>query len=125
MVKRGLGERVRAALTAGVARERVAVDPGFGFGKMGEQNFALLARLDDLGQLGYPVLAGVSRKGFLARAVAPVHGGVLLPAGQRVHATVAANVAAILGGAHILRVHDVLPGLEGAAIADAILAAGS
>ena len=124
VVKDELEQRVEEALAAGVERERIVVDPGFGFGKMGEENFALLAGLAGLRELGFPVLAGLSRKGFLSRVLASLHGGVAPSSGKRVHGTVAANVAAILGGAHVLRVHDVLPGLEAAAVADAVLAGG-
>ena len=125
LVKSGLQERVASALAAGIARERITIDPGFGFGKLGEENFALLADLYRLRELGFPMLAGLSRKRFLAQAAAPLHGELLAFVGQRMHVTLAANVAAILGGAHLLRVHDVSPALEAAAIADAVLAAGS
>ena len=123
-VVRELGDRVAGALAAGVGREAIMVDPGFGFGKVGGENFALLAGLGGLREPGFPVLAGVSRKGFLGQAVAEVHGGRVPGAGERERVTVAANVAAVLGGAHVLRVHDVVAGLEGAAVADAVLRAG-
>jgi len=85
------------------------LDPGFGFGKRGPENFALLAGFGRLAGLGYPTLAGLSRKSFLGQAT-------------RVNATTAANVAAILAGAHIVRVHDLQEAREAAAVADAILA---
>ena len=122
LVKRELGERVQAALAAGVERERLVLDPGFGFGKMGAENFALLREFDALRELGYPLLAGASRKGFLVDAVeARLDGEANVK--SRVHATLAAHTAAILGGASVIRVHDVRAAVEAAAIADAILQA--
>jgi dihydropteroate synthase len=117
----GLGERIAHATTAGIPRDRIVVDPGFGFGKIGDENYTLHAHLDALHTLKLPILSGTSRKGFLAKTIAPINNGVTPPLGARLHATTASNVAAILSGAHILRVHDVLPALEAAAIADAIL----
>jgi dihydropteroate synthase len=122
LVKHELKERLNAALAAGVERNRVAIDPGFGFGKAFENNYPLLAHLDELRELGQPVLAGVSRKSFLARTLAPLYGGIDLPMDQRGNVTIAATTAAILAGAHIVRVHDVRPAVEAARIADAILA---
>jgi dihydropteroate synthase len=108
--------RARAALIAGVAREAIVLDPGFGFGKMMDENYALLAGMDGLRELGFPLLAGVSRKSFLKRMVngAPV---------DETTANTAANTAAILAGAHILRVHDVRPARDAAMVADRILEA--
>lgn len=122
LVLDGLRERVEAVTEAGIARGRIVLDPGFGFGKRLDENYPLLAHLDQLHELGLPILAGVSRKSFLARALAPLY-GELPPPEARIHATTAANVAAILNGAHIVRTHDVSPALEAAAIADRILAA--
>ena len=125
LVLRDLEARAREAMAAGVAREAIVLDPGFGFGKAFEENFPLLGCFEELQGLGFPLLAGVSRKGFLAR--------VLVEAGMRgepsgsthgqIDATTAANTAAILAGAHILRVHDVGPARIAAAIADRILLA--
>ena len=120
VVMGGLRKQLGVALGAGVSREKIVVDPGFGFGKLGGENFVLLAGLDELQKLGYPVLAGVSRKGFLGEAV---RGLQLLdmPVGEaRFIATVAGNVAAVLQGAHLLRVHDVQAAREAAAVADAV-----
>ena len=108
----GLRQRLAVALAAGIAPENIVLDPGFGFGKRGVENFALLAGFSRLAELGRPVLAGLSRKSFLGQA------GV----SERVNATMVANVAAILAGAHIVRVHDLQEARETAAIADAILA---
>lgn len=123
LVLRGLKERIEAATIAGIARNRIVLDPGFGFGKRRDENYPLLARLDQLQQLGLPILAGVSRKSFLAEALAPLDEENPQPPEARLHATTAANVTAILNGAHIIRTHDVGPAVEAAAIADRILAA--
>jgi dihydropteroate synthase len=123
LILAGLSERIEAATAAGIARNRIVLDPGFGFGKRLDENYPLLAHFDQLQQLNLPILAGVSRKGFLAQALAPLYEETLPPPEGRLHATTAANVAAILNGAHIVRTHDVLPAVEAAAIADRILAA--
>jgi dihydropteroate synthase len=112
-----LAERASAAQLAGILPGKLVLDPGFGFGKAFEENYLLLAHLDAIRALGFPVLAGVSRKAFLGRTLAPSNGGRDAPA------TVAAVTAAILSGAEIVRVHDVRAAAEAAAIADAILAA--
>jgi len=123
IVLSGLIKRVETAIAAGILRNKIVLDPGFGFGKRLGENYPLLARLDQLQQLNLPILAGVSRKGFLAHALAPLYEEALPPPESRLHATTAANVAAILAGAHIVRTHDVRPAVEAAAIADRILAA--
>ncbi|MBT9332109.1 dihydropteroate synthase [Paracidobacterium acidisoli] len=122
LVKRDLAKRLASALAAGVAPDRIVLDPGYGFGKTFGSNYPLLAHLDALRDLGRPLLAGVSRKSFLARALAGIHGGEDPPMSQRGAATIAATTAVILGGAQIVRVHDVRPAVEAACIADAILA---
>lgn len=121
LVWEGLRQSLRTALEAGVEAERIVVDPGYGFGKSYEENYPLLARQCGLGELGRPVLAGVSRKSFLGKTLAEFHGGENAPVTERGNATVAATTAAILAGAHIVRVHDVRPAVEAARIADAIL----
>jgi dihydropteroate synthase len=117
LVLRELEERAQAALAAGIAREAIVLDPGFGFGKVRDENYPLLAQLDELHTLGYPLLIGVSRKGFLRRTLSEMP----KQSDAFQHATSAANSAAILAGAHILRVHDIRPAREAAAIADRIL----
>lgn len=101
-VKAFLEERLAFAVAAGIPEERITLDPGIGFGKTPEHNFALLRRLDELVAIGRPVLVGVSRKTFLGtitgRAVE-----------DRLAATLAANVLAFARGATIFRVHDVAP----------------
>jgi len=120
MVFNDLAQRLEAATMAGIAGDRVVLDPGIGFGKRGDENYPLIAQFDQLRQLGRPLLFGASRKGFLANSIAHLHDAP--PATDaRLNATLAANTAAILGGAHILRVHDVLAAAEAAAIADRIL----
>jgi dihydropteroate synthase len=122
-VKVELGDRLNQAVQAGVERDHIVLDPGFGFGKAFDQNYQLLARLEDLTGLGRPLLAGVSRKGFLGRTLAPLFKGLDAPVDRRETASLAAATAAILGGAHLVRVHNVRAAREAAAIADALLAA--
>jgi dihydropteroate synthase len=121
LVKRELREWVEAAVRAGVRRERIALDPGFGFGKNFEQNYPLLARFQELQALGFPLLAGTSRKSFLGRALAK--DGKDAAVADRVYGNLAAHTALILKGAHILRTHDVKAAVEAARVADAILEA--
>src|SRR5208337_4375810 len=113
-----------AAAAAGIPAQAVVLDPGYGFGKRFEENYALLARQAELLELGRPLLVGVSRKSFLGRTLAPLHAGSDAPSGARETASVAALVAAILHGASIVRVHAVRPAVEAALIAGAVLAAG-
>jgi dihydropteroate synthase len=115
LVLRDLKARAEAALATGIVRESLVLDPGFGFGKILDENYPLLAHLDQFHSLGFPILAGVSRKSFLTRTIARGSAPEL--------ATTVANTAAILTGAHILRVHDVRPARAAAAIADRILEA--
>jgi dihydropteroate synthase len=121
LVKRELREWVEAAVLAGVRREKIALDPGFGFGKNFDQNYPLLARFQELQSLGFPLLAGTSRKSFLGRTLAR-DGKDASPA-DRLHGNLAAHSALILKGAHILRTHDVKAAVEAARVTDAILEA--
>jgi len=123
VVKDDLRRRLDRALAAGVAAERIVMDPGLGFGKAYESNYPLLAGLGEIRELGRPLLSGVSRKSFLGRTLAPFYGGIDAPANERGNATIAAVTASILAGADIVRVHDVCPAIEAAAIADAVLEA--
>jgi dihydropteroate synthase len=123
-VRSGLAASLEAAAQAGIPPESIVLDPGYGFGKRFEENYALLARQAELLQLGRPLLAGLSRKSFLGRTLAPLHGGQDAPPDARDTASVAALAAAILNGASIVRVHAVRPAVEAARIADAVLAAG-
>lgn len=124
-VRHSLQQRLKQALEVGIPRERIVLDPGFGFGIILDQNYSLLAGLEELGTLGQPLLAGPSRKGFLGRTLSPFYEGVDAPIDRRGSASLAAMTAAILAGAHLVRVHDVRPSREAAAIADAILAAAA
>ena len=124
MVKHDLANRAQIALDSGMRRERIVLDPGFGFGKNFEENYPVLAKLELLQQMGFPILAGTSRKSFVGRSVGKRRGGEDAPPGERLYGSLAAMVASILHGAHIVRVHDVRPAVEAAAIADEVLAAG-
>ena len=122
LVRNGLAERLAAAVDAGIAPDRIVLDPGYGFGKAFEANYCLLAGQDSLLAFGSPLLAGVSRKSFLEKTLTRRLGLEGVVPGERDTASVAAGVAAILNGASILRVHAVKASVEAAAIADAILA---
>ncbi len=115
LVKRELREWVEAAVLAGVRRERIALDPGFGFGKNFEQNYELIARLPELRKIGCAILIGTSRKGFLGHTLGK-------QPGDRIWGTAATIAASILGGAHIVRVHDVAEMVQVARVSDNILA---
>jgi dihydropteroate synthase len=121
LVRRELREWVEAAGLAGVRRERIALDPGFGFGKNFEQNYPLLARFQELQSLGFPLLAGTSRKSFIGRMLAKDGKDAALP--DRLYGNLAAHTILIFKGAHILRTHDVKAAVEAARVADTILAA--
>ena len=118
-VKRELRDWAETAVLAGVRRERIVLDPGFGFGKNFDENYPLLSRFAEMAALGLPLLAGVSRKSFLGRTLARDGKDALLQ--ERLNATLAAHTALILAGVHILRTHDVKPAVEAARVADAIL----
>jgi dihydropteroate synthase len=109
-----LAGRVAAARAAGVAAERLILDPGLGFAKRPEHTLAALAGLPALAALGHPVLVGPSRKSFLTAALGPV------PPAERVWGTAAAVTAAVLFGAHIVRVHDVAAMAQVVRVADAV-----
>ena len=116
LVIRELEGLVGKAMEAGIARERIVLDPGFGFGKRFDENYPLLARFSELRRLNFPLLSGTSRKSFLTKEMNPA------PASSRLAGSIAAATASILQGAHIVRVHEVRPALEAAGVADAILA---
>jgi dihydropteroate synthase len=121
LVKRELREWAEEAVLAGIRRERIVLDPGFGFGKRFEENYPLLGRFDQLQALGFPLLAGTSRKSFIGRTLG--REGKDVPAEGRLYGTLATQTALILKGAHILRTHDVKAAVEAARVADAILQA--
>jgi dihydropteroate synthase len=112
-----LSRSVEVARAAGVATQRIAVDPGIGFGKTTEHNLLLIRRLDVLAGLGYPIMLGVSRKGFIGALA----GG--MPPEKRAVGTAAACVVALMNGARIFRVHDVRVAREALTVAEAIRAA--
>jgi dihydropteroate synthase len=116
-VKAFLEERMAVAVAAGVAEERIQLDPGIGFGKTLEHNLALLRRLGEIVALGRPVVVGTSRKSFLGRITGrdDPH--------QRVFGTVATNVLALERGAEVFRVHDVAAARDALAVAAATLRA--
>ena len=99
-IKRFLRESIDRALEAGVPRERVLVDPGIGFGKTAEHNWIVMRRLEELRELGQPILLGTSRKSFIGKALD-------LPVDDRIEGTAATVTAAILRGTDVVRVHDV------------------
>ena len=135
-VRAGLAASLTVAAQAGIPPESIVLDPGYGFGKRFDENYALLARQAELLSLGRPLLAGLSRKSFLGRTLAPLYSGPnsalemrpttppVAPVEARETASLAALVSAILHGASVVRVHAVRPAVEAALIADAILAAG-
>ena len=118
LAKRELRDWADAATMAGVKRERIAVDPGFGFGKNFEDNYPLLRRLDEFHQLRYPLLAGLSRKSFIGRMLKRDGKDAAIP--DRLYGTVAAETVAILKGVHIIRTHDVRACVDAARIADVV-----
>jgi dihydropteroate synthase len=124
MVRGGLERSLAAADAAGIAREAVVLDPGYGFGKKLDENFLLMGRQRELLELGRPLLAGVSRKSFLGHALAEVHGGVMPTVEQRERASLAAMVSVILLGASVVRVHNVRPAVDAARLLDMVMAAG-
>jgi dihydropteroate synthase len=111
-IKAFLEERIAFAVAAGIAEERILLDPGIGFGKTVEHNLELLARLDELVALGRPVVIGTSRKSFLGRVTGR-------SVDERLAATVATNVLAYERGARVFRVHDVAPVRDALVIASA------
>lgn len=118
-VMQGLRGSIAKARKAGVKKSQIIIDPGIGFGKSFEQNYELLRKLPELAKLGYPLLVGTSRKGFLGATLA--RDGKPAAAEDRVWGTAATVTASILGGAHIVRVHDVAEMAQVARVADCLL----
>ncbi|MCW3012970.1 MAG: folP [Solirubrobacterales bacterium] len=116
-VRAFLEQRVAFAVAHGVAEDRIQIDPGIGFGKTTEHNLQLLARLDELVALGFPVVVGTSRKSFLGRIT-----GRADPA-DRLPGTIASTVLAYARGAQVFRVHDVAPARDALLVAAATLRA--
>jgi dihydropteroate synthase len=119
LVKSEMARIARGAEEAGIERDRLVLDPGFGFGKQFDENYQLLARFDEFAEIGYPLLAGTSRKGFIGNTLRC--GEELRPATGRLFGTLATVTAAILAGAHIVRVHDVAAARDAALVTDEVL----
>jgi dihydropteroate synthase len=140
IVKRDLRQWAEAASLAGVKRDHLVLDPGFGFGKRFEENYPLLVHFGELQQMGFPLLAGVSRKSFIGRMLAAdskdkdknknkdrdvdKDNDKDADVGDRLYGTLAAETGLILKGAHIIRTHDVRLALQAARVADAMVASG-
>jgi dihydropteroate synthase len=120
-VATGLRGALARATRAGIAKNRLLLDPGIGFGKGFAQNFEVLRHLPELARLGYPLVVGTSRKTFVGWALADK--GEPWPVDRREWGTAATITAAILGGAHVVRAHDVGEMAQVARVADAIAAA--
>jgi dihydropteroate synthase len=120
-IVQGLRASIGVARRAGISKSKLLLDPGIGFGKNYKQNFQVLARLPELARLGCPLVVGPSRKTFIGWALGGK--GQVWPAEQREWGTAAAITAAILNGAHIVRVHDVNEMKQVAQIADSVLSA--
>ena len=118
-VTQGLRKSVGRARKAGIAKSQIILDPGIGFGKSFAQNYELLEKLALLVKLGYPLLVGASRKGFLGATLA--REGKPVPAEERIWGTAATVSASILNGAHIVRVHDVAEMVQVARVADCLV----
>ncbi|MBC7560880.1 MAG: dihydropteroate synthase [Dermatophilaceae bacterium] len=121
-VCRALSERVSDLCARGVARDQLILDPGLGFAKLAGHNWSLLAHLDALQSLGFPVLVGTSRKAFLGRLGIP-EGGEPRPPAQRDVATAATTVIAALAGVWGVRVHDVASSIDALRVVAAVEAA--
>lgn len=114
-VTAGLRRAVAAATRAGIARGKIILDPGIGFGKTYAQDYELIARLGEFARLGFPLLVGTSRKKFIGRVLDG------RPPAERIFGTAATVAACILNGAHIVRVHDVAEMAQVARVTDAVL----
>jgi dihydropteroate synthase len=114
-VREFLAERLAFARANGVSEDRLATDPGIGFGKTAEHNWELLARLGELDALGRPLLVGVSRKSFIGKLLD-------LPVDDRLEGSLAAATAAVLAGARIVRAHDVRATVRAVRVAEAVRA---
>ena len=117
-VTQGLRKAVSIARKVGVAHSQIILDPGIGFGKSFAQNYELLEKLPLLARLGFPLLVGTSRKGFLGATLA--RDGQPAPPEERIWGTAATVTASILNGAHIVRVHDVPEMVQVARVADCL-----
>jgi dihydropteroate synthase len=130
MVKRELRQWAETATLAGIKRDRIVLDPGFGFGKRFEENYPLMAHFAELQQMGFPLMAGVSRKAFIGRMLArncrgnDINISKDAEISERLYGTLATETTLILKGAHIIRTHDVRSAVDAARVADAVIASG-
>jgi dihydropteroate synthase len=128
-VRRELNAALEGAEKAGVKHDQLVLDPGFGFGKRFEENYPLLAHAAEFTKLGYPLLAGPSRKSFIGRTIgrrwSDIRGIAQEDASvvRRLYGTIASLVTCVMQGFHIVRVHDVAAAVEALAVVDATLAA--
>jgi dihydropteroate synthase len=113
LILHGLRTTAAQLIYVGCDRQAILLDPGFGFGKRGDENWVILREFDRLNELGFPLLAGLSRKGFLRSTLSAAASRENLD-----HATAAANAIAALAGAHLIRVHDVAQTARALAVAD-------
>jgi dihydropteroate synthase len=113
-IKAFLSERIETAVSAGIAEERIWIDPGIGFGKTVEHNLELVRRLGELHELGRPILVGTSRKSFIGRITSR-------EVGDRLGGTIASNVLALAAGADMVRVHDVVEVAQALTVADVVI----
>jgi dihydropteroate synthase len=116
LTRKELRQRSDVAVAAGIKRDRIAIDPGFGFGKRFEENYPLLRRLDEFQELRFPLLAGVSRKSFVGRALAKNEQDASLV--DREFGSLGAEIALALKGAHIIRTHNVCACVQALKLAD-------
>jgi len=113
-VKQFLRQRIETVIRAGIAGDRILVDPGFGFGKSVQHNLILLKNLGEFLELGCPLLVGLSRKSMI--------GALLdLPPTRRLYGSLSAAVVAVMGGARLVRTHDVAPTVQALRVAEAVL----
>jgi dihydropteroate synthase len=122
-VTTGLRRSIAVARRVGVTKSQIILDPGIGFGKSFAQNYELLAKLPVLARLGYPLLVGTSRKGFIGKTLES-KAGKPAPPEERVWGTAATVTVSILNGAHLVRVHDVAEMVQVCRVADAIANGG-
>ena len=123
LVKGELEQWAKAAVSAGVQRGHIVLDPGFGFGKSFDENYPLIAHFEELHRLGFPLLAGTSRKSFLGRTMGGENmgGEKKISPPERLFGTIASETALILKGTHVIRTHDLKASVQAARVADAIL----
>jgi dihydropteroate synthase len=113
-IKDFLRRSINIALTSGIEKNNIILDPGIGFGKTPEQNILVMSRLNELNELGYPILLGTSRKSMIGKILD-------LPASERVDGTVSTSVIGVMQGVDIIRVHDVKENYRAVKVADAIM----